>query len=204
MGVRLPSVYGSDHSHTEWRWCISESVISSQNDCMTATWGWWIWNVLWSGTIMTISKDHVKPSRRPDRWKLNEIFATGVVMGTYLALVTVLFYWAVTRTTFFEVPTSRGQSWRCIIGTPIDWRSLSHLQSHFKVRPLKEDVQKISSAMYLQISIISQALIFVTRSRGLSFLERPGALLICAFVVAQLVILWTSGEEDSRLSCTRV
>ena len=59
---------------------------------------------------MTISKDHVKPSRRPDRWKLNEIFATGVVMGTYLALVTVLFYWAVTRTTFFEVPTSRGQS----------------------------------------------------------------------------------------------
>ncbi|XP_066388622.1 ATPase 10, plasma membrane-type-like isoform X2 [Miscanthus floridulus] len=117
--------------------------------------------ILNDGTIMTISKDRVKPSQRPDRWKLNEIFATGVVMGTYLALVTVLFYWAVTRTTFFE--------------------------SHFKVRPLKEDVQKISSAMYLQISIISQALIFVTRSRGLSFLERPGALLICAFVVAQLV-----------------
>ncbi|CAD6202373.1 unnamed protein product [Miscanthus lutarioriparius] len=117
--------------------------------------------ILNDGTIMTISKDRVKPSQRPDRWKLNEIFATGVVMGTYLALVTVLFYWAVTRTAFFE--------------------------SHFKVRPLKEDVQKISSAMYLQISIISQALIFVTRSRGLSFLERPGALLICAFVVAQLV-----------------
>jgi H+-transporting ATPase len=52
---------------------------------------------------MTISKDRVRPSRRPDRWKLNEIFATGVVMGTYLALVTVLFYWAVTRTAFFEV-----------------------------------------------------------------------------------------------------
>ncbi|CAD6209881.1 unnamed protein product [Miscanthus lutarioriparius] len=117
--------------------------------------------ILNDGTIMTISKDHVKPSRRPDRWKLNEIFATGVVMGTYLALVTVLFYWAVTRTTFFE--------------------------THFKVRPLKGNVQKISSAMYLQISVISQALIFVTRSRGLSFLERPGALLICAFVVAQLV-----------------
>ncbi|KAG0552499.1 hypothetical protein BDA96_01G512300 [Sorghum bicolor] len=117
--------------------------------------------ILNDGTIMTISKDRVRPSRRPDRWKLNEIFATGVVMGTYLALVTVLFYWAVTRTAFFE--------------------------SHFKVRPLKEDVEMISSAMYLQISIISQALIFVTRSRGLSFLERPGALLICAFVVAQLV-----------------
>jgi hypothetical protein len=52
---------------------------------------------------MTISKNRVKPSRKPDQWKLKEIFATGVVMGTYLAMVTVLFYWTVTRTTFFEV-----------------------------------------------------------------------------------------------------
>lgn len=52
---------------------------------------------------MTISKDRVKPSPRPDSWKLNEIFATGIVIGTYLALVTVLFYWAITDTHFFEV-----------------------------------------------------------------------------------------------------
>lgn len=52
---------------------------------------------------MTISKDRVKPSQRPDSWKLPEIFATGVVIGTYLALVTVLFYWVVIDTTFFEV-----------------------------------------------------------------------------------------------------
>ncbi|KAM0884169.1 hypothetical protein ACQ4PT_031171 [Festuca glaucescens] len=117
--------------------------------------------ILNDGTIMAISKDRVKPSRRLDSWRLNEIFATGVVIGTYLALVTVLFYWAVTRTTFFE--------------------------SHFSVRSLKSDTEKISSAMYLQVSIISQALIFVTRSRGLSFLDRPGALLACAFLLAQLV-----------------
>lgn len=58
---------------------------------------------LGTGTIMTISQDRVKPSPKPDSWKLNEIFATGIVIGTYLALVTVLFYWAVTRTNFFEV-----------------------------------------------------------------------------------------------------
>ena len=52
---------------------------------------------------MTISKDRVKPSPRPDSWKLNEIFATGIVIGTYLALVTVLFYWIVVDTDFFEV-----------------------------------------------------------------------------------------------------
>ncbi|KAK9101664.1 hypothetical protein Scep_025094 [Stephania cephalantha] len=117
--------------------------------------------ILNDGTIMTISKDRVKPSPTPDSWKLNEIFATGIVIGTYLALITVLFYWAVTKTDFFE--------------------------SHFHVRSLSSNTEEISSAVYLQVSIISQALIFVTRSQSWSFLERPGALLMCAFLVAQLV-----------------
>lgn len=43
------------------------------------------------------------------------------------------------------------------------------------------------AALYLQVSIVSQALIFVTRSRSWSFLERPGLLLVCAFVIAQLI-----------------
>ncbi|XP_025603285.1 ATPase 10, plasma membrane-type isoform X3 [Arachis hypogaea] len=117
--------------------------------------------ILNDGTIMTISKDRVKPSPTPDSWKLPEIFATGIVIGTYLALVTVLFYWAVVDTTFFE--------------------------THFHVASLSSDSEKVASAVYLQVSIISQALIFVTRSRGWSFLERPGVLLMCAFVIAQLV-----------------
>ncbi|KAL2661707.1 hypothetical protein AAZV13_03G219100 [Glycine max] len=62
--------------------------------------------ILNDGTIMTISKDRVKPSPTPDSWKLPEIFATGIVIGTYLALVTVLFYWAIVETTFFEVQKS--------------------------------------------------------------------------------------------------
>ncbi|KAI8544783.1 hypothetical protein RHMOL_Rhmol08G0321700 [Rhododendron molle] len=114
-----------------------------------------------SGTIMTISQDRVKPSPGPDSWKLNEIFATGVVIGTYLALVTVLFYWVVEGTSFFE--------------------------DHFHVRSLSRNSEEISSAIYLQVSIISQALIFVTRSQSWSFMERPGTLLMCAFVLAQLV-----------------
>jgi H+-transporting ATPase len=52
---------------------------------------------------MTIAKDRVKPSRLPDSWKLKEIFATGIVLGVYLALMTVLFFWAVNKTDFFEV-----------------------------------------------------------------------------------------------------
>ncbi|KAL0285425.1 UNVERIFIED_CONTAM: Plasma membrane ATPase 3 [Sesamum calycinum] len=50
-----------------------------------------------------------------------------------------------------------------------------------------DDFRKLASAIYLQVSTISQALIFVTRSRSWSYVERPGLLLIAAFLIAQLV-----------------
>jgi H+-transporting ATPase len=115
--------------------------------------------ILNDGTIMTISKDRVVPSPLPDSWKLKEIFATGIVLGGYLALMTVIFFWAMKENKFFP--------------------------DTFGVRHLNHD--EMMSALYLQVSIVSQALIFVTRSRGWSFLERPGALLVIAFLIAQLI-----------------
>ncbi|WVY90843.1 hypothetical protein V8G54_036357 [Vigna mungo] len=117
--------------------------------------------ILNDGTIMTISKDRVKPSPLPDSWKLREIFATGVVLGSYMALMTVIFFWAMRDTNFFS--------------------------NKFGVRPLRESPNEMMAALYLQVSIISQALIFVTRSRSWSFVERPGLLLLGAFLIAQLV-----------------
>jgi H+-transporting ATPase len=52
---------------------------------------------------MTISKDRVKPSPLPDSWKLSEIFATGVILGTYLAVMTVIFFYVIFETNFFPV-----------------------------------------------------------------------------------------------------
>ena len=52
---------------------------------------------------MTISKDRVKPSPLPDSWKLSEIFTTGIVLGSYLALMTVIFFYIVVETNFFPV-----------------------------------------------------------------------------------------------------
>ncbi|KAE9601977.1 putative proton-exporting ATPase [Lupinus albus] len=117
------------------------------------------------GTIMTISKDRVKPSPLPDSWKLAEIFTTGVVLGSYLAMMTVIFFWAAYKTDFF----------------PRVFR-VSSLQ-----KTAHDDFRKLASAIYLQVSTISQALIFVTRSRGWSYVERPGLLLVFAFLVAQLI-----------------
>ncbi|XP_011045011.1 PREDICTED: plasma membrane ATPase 4 isoform X1 [Populus euphratica] len=117
--------------------------------------------ILNDGTIMTISKDRVKPSPLPDSWKLKEIFSTGVVLGGYLALMTVLFFWIMKDTDFFS--------------------------DKFGVRSLRDSKYEMMAALYLQVSIVSQALIFVTRSRSWSFVERPGLLLVSAFVVAQLI-----------------
>ncbi|CAM6024757.1 unnamed protein product [Sphagnum balticum] len=117
--------------------------------------------ILNDGTIMTISKDRVKPSPLPDHWKLKEIFATGIVLGAYLAMMTVIFFWAIHKTDFFS--------------------------SHFHVHPIGGNIKEETSAVYLQVSIVSQALIFVTRSRSWSFVERPGLLLMSAFVIAQLI-----------------
>ncbi|KAJ4709646.1 Plasma membrane ATPase [Melia azedarach] len=117
--------------------------------------------ILNDGTIMTISKDRVKPSPMPDSWKLKEIFGTGIVLGAYMALITVLFFWLIRDTDFFT--------------------------DVFGVRKIYGHPDELSAALYLQVSIISQALIFVTRSRSWSFVERPGTMLIGAFLVAQLI-----------------
>ncbi|KAL2338192.1 hypothetical protein Fmac_012638 [Flemingia macrophylla] len=117
--------------------------------------------ILNDGTIMTISKDRVKPSPLPDSWKLNEIFATGIVLGAYLAIMTVVFFWAAHASDFFS--------------------------EKFGVRSIRNHEGELTAAIYLQVSIVSQALIFVTRSRSWSFVERPGLLLVTAFIIAQLI-----------------
>jgi H+-transporting ATPase len=103
--------------------------------------------ILNDGTIMTISKDRVKPSPQPDNWKLREIFANGVVLGTYLAVMPVIFFWAMYQTDFFP--------------------------NKFRVRSIRNSSDELTFALYLQVNIVSKALIFVTRSRSWSFVERP-------------------------------
>ncbi|KAJ7535143.1 hypothetical protein O6H91_12G020200 [Diphasiastrum complanatum] len=126
--------------------------------------------ILNDGTIMTISKDRVKPSRQPDSWKLPELFVHGICLGGYLALMTVVFYWLLHDTNFFE--------------------------RHFKVRRIAHNKNQETAAIYLQVSTVSQALIFVTRSQTWSFMERPGMMLICAFVIAQMVATFIAVYAD--------
>ncbi|WCJ25826.1 Plasma membrane ATPase [Euphorbia peplus] len=139
--------------------------------------------VLNDGTIMTISKDRVKPSPIPDSWKLSEIFATGIVLGSYLAVMTVIFFWGAYETDFFTK----------------HFHVHSLQKEHYDIsieHVAKELNGKLASAIYLQVSTISQALIFVTRSRSWSFTERPGFLLVIAFIIAQLVATVISAQAS--------
>ncbi|KAM0787145.1 hypothetical protein ACM66B_006396 [Microbotryomycetes sp. NB124-2] len=114
------------------------------------------------GTIMTLSVDRVLPSMTPDSWDLGEIFAYAIAYGLYLAVSTIALYLMVVNTTFCS--------------------------DKFGVENITEpNDPKLHMIIYLQVAQISQALIFVTRSHGFFFLERPSVALFLAFCLAQLI-----------------
>ena len=122
--------------------------------------------ILNDGTIMTISKDRVEPSPEPNQWRLRQIFISAIVYGLYLAASTIVFFAIIVQTSFF--------------------------QDRFGVQAVPRTSDGgyahgfLNSMLYLQVSSISQALIFITRSRGFCFTERPTTLLLIAFVITQL------------------
>lgn len=145
----------------------------------------WIWRfdfpsfmvliiaVLNDGTIMTLSLDRVLPSTTPDSWDLAEVFAYGIGYGLYLTASTVVLFAVMRHTNFFEDKFGVEA-----LGKPND--------PNF---PLADDANDWGAHMviYLQVAIISQALIFVTRSHGPSWTERPSTALMVAFCIAQLI-----------------
>ncbi|KAK7021921.1 hypothetical protein VNI00_017150 [Paramarasmius palmivorus] len=117
------------------------------------------------GTIMTLSVDRVLPSNTPDSWDLAEIFAFAVAYGIYLTVSTIILVVVILETTFFQ--DKFGVSLETI--------------------PVQANDRSLHMVVYLQVAIISQALIFVTRSHGFFFMERPSFALMGAFCVAQLI-----------------
>ncbi|EPT03154.1 hypothetical protein FOMPIDRAFT_1022507 [Fomitopsis schrenkii] len=120
------------------------------------------------GTIMTLSVDRVLPSMTPDSWDLAEIFSYAVAYGLYLTLSTIVLVAICIKTTFFYDK----------FGVHFENETI---QAH------NHNDRVLHSIVYLQVAIISQALIFVTRSHGFFFMERPSVALFAAFCLAQLV-----------------
>ena len=137
------------------------------------------------GTIMTLSVDRVLPSMTPDSWDLAEIFSFAVAYGLYLTVST--------RVSFLKIccacswPTF---SFRVVLVIII--LETTFFQDKFGVSftnppDVFANHPQLHMIVYLQVAIISQALIFVTRSHGFFFMERPSTALIVAFCFAQLI-----------------
>ena len=62
-----------------------------------------------------------------------------------------------------------------------------HFQNGATTAAGNHNDRKLHTVVYLQVAIISQALIFVTRSHGFFFMERPSVALMGAFCIAQLI-----------------
>jgi H+-transporting ATPase len=122
------------------------------------------------GTIMTLSVDRVLPSNTPDSWDLTEIFAYAIAYGLYLTLSTIILVVIIIETNFFQNKFGV---------TLLTQTSLS--------QRVQANDEQLHAIVYLQVAIISQALIFVTRSHGFFFMERPSYALMVAFCVAQLI-----------------
>ncbi|KAI0696067.1 plasma-membrane proton-e [Cytidiella melzeri] len=121
------------------------------------------------GTIMTLSVDRVLPSSTPDSWNLAEIFAYAIAYGFYLTLSTIALVAVAIRTDWFHRA----------FGVTFSGGAHTAAGNH--------NDPKLHMVVYLQVAIISQALIFITRSHGFFFMERPSVALFCAFCLAQLV-----------------
>ncbi|TFK21807.1 plasma-membrane proton-e [Coprinopsis marcescibilis] len=122
------------------------------------------------GTIMTLSVDRVLPSSTPDSWDLSEIFAYAVAYGIFLTASTVALVCIILETNFFQDK----------FGVRFD------AQPDLSVR-VDANNEQLHMVVYLQVAIISQALIFVTRAHGFFFMERPSTALFVAFCIAQLI-----------------
>lgn len=124
--------------------------------------------VLNDGTIMTVSTDRVQPSRHPDTWRLRDIFIMAFVLGFYLTLSSLVFFYLIIDTSFFTDKFGI---------TPIKYNT---------THPSDPSSFQLCGIMYLQVSITGQLIIFTTRAHTWFFLNRPSWPLMAAGVIAQL------------------
>jgi H+-transporting ATPase len=118
--------------------------------------------ILNDGSMLTVARDLVKPSRTPDHWHYLEIFGTAIAIGSYLTLGSIILFQLAVET-----------------NTLANWFNIPEL-THKEARGL----------IYLNVSVTGLSTIFVTRAQGFSWAfwkERPSTFLIVAFVSAQSI-----------------
>ncbi|KAI0632034.1 plasma membrane H+-transporting ATPase [Trametes polyzona] len=125
----------------------------------------------WLDAVFVSSRfdnDPVLPSDKPDSWNLAEIIAYALAYGLYLALSTIALVAIAVHTTWF-------------------YDTFGVTFHNGATQALDPNDPQLHTIVFLQVIILTQALVFVTRSHGFAFKERPSCSRFLCFCVAQLV-----------------
>lgn len=167
------------------------------------------------GAMIALSKDKVVPSHVPNRWNLNSIFITGIVYGLYLTLSSWVFFYVMTHMTFFEdklgmfslderqasleswcttFVQEKGFGVNQTISPDIYELTQAQLDAGYGgVTALNQCMTEQKyvrgsmsrAALYLQVSVSGQALVFVVRTMAFSWISVAGMWTYIAFLGAQ-------------------
>ena len=185
------------------------------------------------GAMIALSKDTVTPSRVPNRWDLTSIFISGLVYGLYLTLSSWAFFYVMTHTQFFtdklkmfslDIRESSLDSW---CNTYIAEKGftasapLTSVGAYANQAPAQAAAGFVTvldqcmaeqkyvrgamarAALYLQVSVTGQAVVFVVRTAAHSLFSMAGPLTYMAFFFAQaaatlLAALGMNGYDSPR------
>lgn len=148
-------------------------------------------------TALPLSSDRAKPNAHPDKPSLVSMIVVSLVMGILLALQTVATYYGLNRL-FYEdknlpayvpkgfFPEGQAETEAC---TTDNIGNYTGYDGILLVNPSRQPYCAMHSALYLQLSLSCQLLIFMTRTPGIWFMSRPGTALILGAVVAQGIVL---------------
>ncbi len=138
------------------------------------------------GTILTLSLDRVLPSNTRMRGTWRKSFRMLSLMGFILQALRQFFFLTLFKD-ITNIMLLRIALIVIIVETTWFQRTFGVSLNNAPGTPVNKNDPQLHMIAYLQVAIISQALIFVTRSHSFFFMERPSVALFLAFCVAQLV-----------------
>ncbi|KAL6847582.1 hypothetical protein ACP4OV_022608 [Aristida adscensionis] len=105
--------------------------------------------------------ERVKLNKSPDRWKVKKTITCGAAFGSYIVLSTAIFFKAAKATDIFSCK--------------------------FKDRSLMGTDEEIRAALFLQMSIVNQAVALFAYSDDCCLIRCPGPFVTFTFIFSQMV-----------------
>ncbi|KAL6645290.1 hypothetical protein ACP70R_016898 [Stipagrostis hirtigluma subsp. patula] len=114
--------------------------------------------------------ERVKLNKSPDRWRVKKIITIGAAFGTYMFLSTAIFFRAAIAADIFTC--------------------------NFKDKSLMGTDEEIRAALFLQMSIVNQAIALFAHSDDYFLVRCPGPFVTFTFIFFQMVVTCKAVHGD--------